>query len=84
MERVGRMAGHRLGGQINQQKNREMGGPSALDGRRLMRGHNNQKKLVSMVGGVFERRCDRGGTCGEGCCLFIPDGKSKGNKKSKI
>ncbi len=26
-------------------KNREMGGPFALDGRRLMEGHNNQPKV---------------------------------------
>ena len=31
--------------------------------------------------GVFERRCDRGGTFGEGRCLFVPGGESKVNKK---
>ncbi len=35
-----------FGGLINRQKNREMGGPLALDGRRLMGGHNNQPKVV--------------------------------------
>ena len=37
------------------QKNREMGGPLALDGRRLMGGHNNQPKVVvNGEGGVRE------------------------------
>jgi hypothetical protein len=42
-----------------------MGGPLALDGRRLMGGHNNQPKFgVDGVGGALERRRDRGGTGG--------------------
>ena len=32
------------GGILIDEKNREMGGPFALDGRRLMEGHNNQPK----------------------------------------
>ena len=37
------------------EKNREMGGPLALDGRRLMGGHNNQPKVVvNGEGGVRE------------------------------
>ncbi len=33
------------GGILIKEKNREMGGPFALDGRRLMGGHNNQPKV---------------------------------------
>jgi hypothetical protein len=33
------------GGILIDEKNREMGGPFALDGRRLMGGHNNQPKV---------------------------------------
>jgi hypothetical protein len=52
---VGRTAARRLEGRINRQKNREMGGPLALDGRRLMGGHNNQPKVVvNGEGGVRE------------------------------
>jgi hypothetical protein len=40
-ERGGRMSLYRSGCQIEQQKFREMGGPLALDGCRLMGGHNN-------------------------------------------
>jgi hypothetical protein len=37
------------------EKNKEMGGPLALDGRHLMRGHNNQPKVViDGEGGVGE------------------------------
>jgi len=55
LERVGRTAARRLGGQINRQKNREMGGPLALDGRRLMGGYNNQRKVVvNGEGGIRE------------------------------
>jgi hypothetical protein len=43
------MCGGRLpivwGWDINQQKNSKIGGPLALDGRRLMGGHNNQPKV---------------------------------------
>jgi hypothetical protein len=35
----------RFGRQINRRKNRETGVPLALDGRRLMGGHNNQPKV---------------------------------------
>jgi hypothetical protein len=38
-------------------KNREMGGPFALDGRRLMGGHNNQPKVGINGGrGIEEER----------------------------
>ena len=43
------------GVELIDKKNREMGGPLALDGRRLMRGHNNQLKVViNGEGGVRE------------------------------
>ena len=43
------------GVELIDQKNREMGGPLALDGRRLMGGHNNQPKVVvDGEGGVGE------------------------------
>ncbi len=38
------------GGILINKKNREMGGPFALDGRRLMGGHNNQP-IVGFVSG---------------------------------
>ncbi len=58
--RVGRNAwGGRLpvgwGGELNNEKNREMGGPLALDGRLFMKGHNNQIKVgINVRGGVRE------------------------------
>ncbi len=33
------------GGILIDEKNKEMGGPFVLDGRRLMEGHNNQPKV---------------------------------------
>ncbi len=42
---MGRTVARCVGWDINQQKNREMGGPFALDGCRLMGGHNNQPKV---------------------------------------
>jgi hypothetical protein len=59
-ERVGRTAVHHLGGQINQQKNREMGRPLALDGRRLMGGHNNQPKVFLDGGGGIRKETQPG------------------------
>ncbi len=54
---MGRTVAHRLGWDINQQKNREMGGPLALDGRCLMGGHNNQPKVCINGGrGIEEER----------------------------
>ncbi len=56
-EYVGRMAACCLGWEIILQKNREMGGPFALDGRRLMGGHNNQPKVGINGGrGIEEER----------------------------
>jgi hypothetical protein len=43
------------GVELIDEKNREMGGPLALDGRRLMGGHNNQPKVVvNGEGGIRE------------------------------
>ncbi len=42
------------GGILINEKNREMGGPFALDGRRLMEGHNNQPKDSINDGRVIE------------------------------
>jgi hypothetical protein len=55
------MWGRRLpvfwGGIIIDEKNREMGGPFALDGRRLMEGHNNQPKVdINNGRGIEEER----------------------------
>ncbi len=45
------------GGILIDEKNREMGGPFALDGRRLMEGHNNQLKVGINDGrGIEEER----------------------------
>ncbi len=56
-ERVGRTVAHHLGWDINGKKNREMGGPFALDGRPLMEGHNNQPKVgINYGSGIEEER----------------------------
>jgi hypothetical protein len=56
-ERVGRKVACHLGWDINRQKNREMGGPFALDGHRLMEGHNNQPKVgIDNGRGIEEER----------------------------
>ncbi len=45
------------GGILIDKKNREMGGPFALDGHRLMEGHNNQSKVDIDDGrGIEEER----------------------------
>ncbi len=45
------------GGILINKKNREMGGPFALDGRRLIGGHNNQPKVCINGGrGIEEKR----------------------------
>ena len=63
-------------------KNREMGGPLALDGRRLMGGHNNQPKdVVDGEGGVGEETRP-GGTCGGRCPIVW--GVEWSGKKIKI
>ncbi len=67
------------GGILIDEKNREMGGPFALDGHRLMERHNNQQKVAIAVEGALKRKGDRGGTCG-GCCLFAWSGESTKKK----
>ncbi len=55
-ERVGRTVARCLGWDINRQKNREMGGPLALDGRRFMGGHNQPKVGIDDGRGIEEER----------------------------
>ncbi len=52
------------GGILIDEKNSKMGGPLALDGRRLWGDTTTNQKLVSTVGRALKRRGDRGGTCG--------------------
>ena len=53
------------------EKNREMGGPFALDGRRLMEGHNNQPKVDINDGrGIEEERRPGRNMGGEGVSLL--------------
>ncbi len=45
------------GGILIDEKNREIGGPFALDGRRFMEGHNNQLKVgINYGSGIEEER----------------------------
>ncbi len=57
-EPVGRTVAHCLGcGILIDKKNREMGGPFALDGCRLVGGHNNQPKVgIDSGRGIEEER----------------------------
>ena len=51
-----------------------MGGPLALNGRRLMGGHNNQPKVGVDIGrGVGEETRPGWSVCGG--CLFVPGGE---------
>ena len=54
----------------------------ALDGRRLMGGHNNQPKVGVDSGRGVGEETDQGGTC-RGGCLFIPGGKLNEIKNEK-
>jgi hypothetical protein len=56
-------------------KIREMGEHFALDGRRLMGGHNNQPKVGVNSGGGHWRGDATRAECVGGCCLFILGGK---------
>jgi hypothetical protein len=54
---MGRTVARRLGWDLIDKKNREMGGSFALDGRCLMGGHNNQPKVGINGGrGIEEER----------------------------
>ena len=65
------------------QKNKEVGGPLAFDGRHLMRGHDNQIQVgVNVGGGIGEKRQPRKNVW-EGGCLFVPGGELKRNKNQK-
>ncbi len=77
---MGRTVARRLGWDINQQKNKEMGEPLA-DGRHLMGGHNNQpKKGIGGGRGIEEERQPGRNVWGE-CCLFYWSGNLT-NKKN--
>ncbi len=56
-----------------------MGGPFALDGRRLMEGHNNQPKVDIDDGRGIEEERRLGRNMGGGC-LFAWSGKSRKKK----
>ncbi len=72
------------GGILIAEKNREMGGPFALDGRRLMGGHNNQPKVGIDGGRGIEKERQLGRTGWGGCCLFAWIGESmKKNNNNK-
>ncbi len=62
------MRGGRLpivwGGILIDEKNSKMGGPFALDGRRLMGDTTTNQKLALTVEGALKRKGDRGGMCG--------------------
>ncbi len=70
-ERVGRTVAHLLGWDINQQKNREMGGPFALHGCRLMGGHNNQPKVSIDSGRGIEEERQPGRNVGRGGVISL-------------
>jgi hypothetical protein len=63
------------GGILINEKNREMGGPFALDYCRLMEGHNNQPKVGINDGRGIEEERRPGRTGWGGCCLFAWCGK---------
>ncbi len=67
------------GGILIDEKNSEMGGPFALDGRRLMEGHNNQPKVDINDGRGIEEERRPGWNMGGGC-LFPWSGKSAKKK----
>ncbi len=74
------------GGILIDEKNREMGGPLALDGRRLMGGHNNQPKVGINGGRGIEGEATGAERVG-GCCLFAWSGeltKKKNDNKNTL
>ncbi len=83
LECVGRTVARRLGWDINRQKNREVGGPFALDGRHLMGGHNNQPKVGIDSGRGIEEERRPGWNKWGGCCLFAWNGKLTKEKNVK-
>ncbi len=71
------------GGILINKKNREMGGPLALDGRHLMGDTTTNQKLASTVGGALKRRGDRGGTCGGVLSLCLERRIDKEKKRQR-
>jgi hypothetical protein len=59
------------GGILIDEKNREMGGPFALDGPRLMEGHNNQSKVDINNGRGIEEERRPGRNMGGGVSLCL-------------
>jgi hypothetical protein len=74
------------GVKIIDEKNREMGGPLALDGRHLMWGHNNQLKVVvNSEGGVGEETRPGRKRVGDVFPLFgVSNGAAKNKNKKYI
>jgi hypothetical protein len=70
------------GGELNDEKNYKI---KYDEGLRWLNGGTQQPtdSRRQRWGGAFERRRDRGGTCGGGGCLFVPAGELN-DKKSKI
>ncbi len=69
------------------EKNIKMGGPLALDGRRLMGGHNNQPKVGIDGGRGIEEERQPGRNVWGGCCLFAWSGeltKKKNDNKNRL
>ncbi len=72
------------GGILIDKKNREMGGPLALDGRHLIKGHNNQPKVGINDGRGIEEERQPGRNMWGGWCLFAWSGKSTKKKNDNI
>ncbi len=72
------------GGILIDKKNRQMGGPFALDGRRLMEGHNNQSKVDINDGrGIEEERQPRRKMGGESVSLLGVVNRRKKKQQQK-
>ncbi len=71
------------GGILIDKKNREMGGPFALDGRRLMEGHNNQPKVNINDGRGIEEERQPGRNMGGGVSLRLERRINKEKKQRK-
>ncbi len=73
------------GGILINKKNREMGGPFALDGRSLMEGHNNQPKVDINDGrGIEEERRPGQHMGGEGVSLLGVANQQRKKTTTKI